>query len=39
MEKMSIFPIKIVLDAAVVWMGYVLFRGRGTPAEHPERVR
>jgi hypothetical protein len=29
----------IVLDAAVVWMGYILFRGGGTPAEHPERVR
>jgi len=29
----------IVLDAAVVWMGYVLFRRGGTPAEHPERVR
>jgi hypothetical protein len=29
----------IVLDAAVVWMGYVLFRGRDTPAEQPERVR
>ena len=29
----------IVLAAAVVWMGYVLFRRGGTPAEHPERVR
>jgi hypothetical protein len=29
----------IVLAAAVVWMGYVLFRGRGTSTEHPERVR
>ena len=29
----------IVLDAAVVWMGYVLFKGRGTLAENPERVR
>jgi hypothetical protein len=29
----------IVLAAAVVWMGYILFRGGGTPAEHPERVR
>jgi hypothetical protein len=39
MEKMSIFPTKIVLDAAVVWVGYVLFRGRCTPAEHLECVR
>jgi hypothetical protein len=29
----------IVLDAAVIWMGYVLFRGRGIPAERPERGR
>jgi hypothetical protein len=26
----------IVLAAAVVWMGYVLFTGRGAPAERPE---
>jgi hypothetical protein len=29
----------VVLAAAVAWMGYVLFRVRGTPAEHPGRVR
>ena len=29
----------IVLDAAVGWMGYVLFKGRGASAENPERVR
>jgi hypothetical protein len=29
----------VVLAVAVAWMGYGLFRGRGTPAERPERVR
>ena len=29
----------VVLAVAVSWMGYVLFRGRGTPAESSERAR
>lgn len=29
----------VVLAAAVAWMGYALFRGRGTPAEPPGRAR
>ena len=28
----------VVLAAAVAWMGHVLFGGRGTPAEPPERT-